>query len=65
MQKLELWIPQTTGIDVLDAAEPSSHHARQGLFVYVDFSSLNPMFSRLLKIIVGIPTSSVLLGEMS
>ena len=69
-RKLALWIPQTRETGVLkfgiqQELQSSSPHARQELFIHVDFSPLNIMFPRLLKIVAGIVTSCVSLGDVS
>ena len=70
VRKLALWIPQTRETGVLkfgiqQELQSSSPHARQELFIHVDFSPLNIMFPRLLKIVAGIVTSCVSLGDVS
>ena len=49
-------------LEILDAARASSYHAQQGRFVHVDLSSLNPLVSMLLRIVLDVITSSFSLG---
>ena len=53
------------GLAVLDAAAALSHIAWQGLFIQADFSYLNPIFFRLLRLIVVMITKGALLEDVS